>query len=212
MDAWRRTGTYLTVMLAPSPALLDHGAALVDAAGAPPPEAATPALALFGRAGGKGYFVLDRRFTECFGRPNLSVSGGPGIAEAFLEDYRRYRPDLRAEADDLSGLAGRLGMATTRLAATIERHNRTAPEGGIALPPFTALGPAVPLMLVAEAGLAVTAALEVADADNQPIPGLYAAGSAGQGGMLLPAHGQQLAWAFTSGRIAGRGAASRSNR
>ena len=155
--------------------------------------------------------MLDRRLAKCFARPNLCVSGGPGIAEAFLEDYRRYRPDLCAEADDLAGLARRLGMATTRLAATIERHNRTAPAGGITLPPFTTLGPVVPLMLVAEAGLAVTAALEVADADNQPIPGLYAAGSAGQGGMLLPAHGQHLAWAFTSGRIAGRGAASRSN-
>ena len=45
------------------------------------------------------------------------------------------------------------------------------------------------------------------DGDDRPIPGLYAAGSAGRGGALLPGHGHSLGWAFTSGRIAGRNAA-----
>ena len=35
-------------------------------------------------------------------------------------------------------------------------------------------------------------------------PGLYAAGSTGQGGLLLKGHGHHLAWAFVSGRRAGR--------
>jgi hypothetical protein len=39
------------------------------------------------------------------------------------------------------------------------------------------------------------------------IPGLYAAGSNGQGGVLLEGHGHHLGWAFISGRIAGRNAA-----
>jgi succinate dehydrogenase/fumarate reductase flavoprotein subunit len=39
------------------------------------------------------------------------------------------------------------------------------------------------------------------------IPGLFAAGSAGQGGLLLEGHGHHLGWAFTSGRLAGRHAA-----
>ena len=39
------------------------------------------------------------------------------------------------------------------------------------------------------------------------IPGLYAAGSTGQGGLLLEGHGHHLGWAFISGRIAGRNAA-----
>ena len=41
----------------------------------------------------------------------------------------------------------------------------------------------------------------------QPIRGLYAAGVVGQGGLLLEGHGHHLAWAFISGRIAGRNAA-----
>ena len=36
---------------------------------------------------------------------------------------------------------------------------------------------------------------------------LYAAGSAGQGGVLLEGHGHHLGWAFTSGRLAGAHAA-----
>ncbi len=39
------------------------------------------------------------------------------------------------------------------------------------------------------------------------LPGLYGAGSSGQGGLLLEGHGHHLGWAFTSGRIAGRNAA-----
>jgi fumarate reductase flavoprotein subunit len=198
---------FLTVMLAPSPALLEHGALLVDAAGGLLPAHDALGLALARAPFGKGYFVLDRRLAERFSRPHRFVSGGPGIAEVFLDDYRRHRADLYTQAGDPAGLAARLGMDPARLAASIEQHNQSAQNGGQSRPPFVALGPVVPLILVGEAGLAVTTSLEVTDANGRPIPGLYAAGSAGQGGMLLPAHGQHLAWAFTSGRIAGRGAA-----
>jgi hypothetical protein len=39
------------------------------------------------------------------------------------------------------------------------------------------------------------------------VPGLWAAGIAGQGGLILKGHGHHIGWAFTSGRIAGRHAA-----
>ena len=38
---------------------------------------------------------------------------------------------------------------------------------------------------------------------------LFAAGAAGQGGVILAGHGHHLGWAFTSGRRAGRFAADR---
>jgi len=47
----------------------------------------------------------------------------------------------------------------------------------------------------------------VLDAQGEPIPGLRAAGATGQGGLLLKGHGHHLAWAFVSGRRAGRFAA-----
>ena len=65
--------------------------------------------------------------------------------------------------------------------------------------------------MIADGGLKVDRDLRVLNRDGQPIPGLYAAGSTGQGGLLLEGHGHHLAWAFTSGRIAGKHAASRSS-
>jgi fumarate reductase flavoprotein subunit len=47
----------------------------------------------------------------------------------------------------------------------------------------------------------------VLGADDRPLAGLYAAGSTGQGGLLLKGHGHHLAWAFVSGRRAGQFAA-----
>jgi predicted oxidoreductase len=45
---------------------------------------------------------------------------------------------------------------------------------------------------------------QVIRGDGTVIPGLYAVGSAGQGGLLLEGHGHHLGWAFTSGRLAAR--------
>jgi fumarate reductase flavoprotein subunit len=59
-----------------------------------------------------------------------------------------------------------------------------------------------------EGGLAVDLEHRVLGPDDRPIPGLFAAGATGQGGLLLKGHGHHLAWAFTSGRRAGRIAAS----
>jgi predicted oxidoreductase len=56
----------------------------------------------------------------------------------------------------------------------------------------------------AEGGLMVDEQHRVLDANHAPIPGLRAAGSTGQGGLLLKGHGHHLAWAFASGRRAGR--------
>ena len=40
-----------------------------------------------------------------------------------------------------------------------------------------------------------------------PIPGLYAVGSNGMGGIVIWGHELHIAWALTSGRIAGQNAA-----
>ena len=55
-----------------------------------------------------------------------------------------------------------------------------------------------------EGGLAVTDDLAVLGANDRPIPGLFAAGSAGQGGAPLDGHGHHITWACVSGRQAAR--------
>jgi fumarate reductase flavoprotein subunit len=59
----------------------------------------------------------------------------------------------------------------------------------------------------AEGGLRVDEQHRVLGAQGTAIDGLRAAGSTGQGGLLLKGHGHHLAWAFASGRRAGRFAA-----
>jgi fumarate reductase flavoprotein subunit len=103
------------------------------------------------------------------------------------------------EAPTLAALARRLGMPATALEASV--------AGRLKEPPYIALGPVRSVFVHAEGGLAVDALHRVLGADGKPIAGLYAAGSTGQGGLLLKGHGHHLAWAFVSGRRAGRHAA-----
>ena len=75
--------------------------------------------------------------------------------------------------------------------------------------PFIALGPVRAVFVHSEGGLAVDHQHRVLGSEDRPIAGLFAAGSTGQGGLLLKGHGHHLAWAFVSGRRAGRLAAKR---
>ena len=70
--------------------------------------------------------------------------------------------------------------------------------------PWALLGPVKAYFTTTEGGARVTPRLEVVGADGRPIPGLYAVGQNGLGGMVLWGHGLHIAWALTSGRLAGR--------
>jgi succinate dehydrogenase/fumarate reductase flavoprotein subunit len=73
--------------------------------------------------------------------------------------------------------------------------------------PFVALGPVKSYVVFTDGGLNVNTDLKVLHRNGEIISGLFAAGSTGQGGLLLEGHGHHLGWAFISGRIAGRNAA-----
>ncbi len=136
------------------------------------------------------------------------VSTAPGVAYAYVEDYRRNRPDVYNAGATLDELAGRLSMPPAALAATVQAHNATAGNRpALGEGPYVALGPVRAVFVHAEGGLAVDHEHRVLGAGDTPIAGLYAAGSTGQGGLLLKGHGHHLGWAFASGRRAGRNAA-----
>ena len=69
------------------------------------------------------------------------------------------------------------------------------------------MGPVWTRVNFIDGGLAVDDGLRVLGEEGKPIPGLYAAGLTGLGGVLLAGHGHHLGWVFTSGRFAGRHAA-----
>ncbi len=136
------------------------------------------------------------------------VSTAPGVAYAYLADYRRNRKDICHQASTPDQLAAKLGLAGATLAETIAACNDGGARPALTRPPYYALGPAKSWIVLTDGGARVTPRLEVLDGGDAVIPGLYAAGSSGQGGVLLEGHGHHLGWAFTSGRIAGRNAAA----
>jgi fumarate reductase flavoprotein subunit len=196
---------FLTTALAPSTALFDAGAVLVNALGERfGDERERPAWRLPDQPGKLAYILVDSALAERFSAWPHFVSTAPGVAYAYVPDYRRNRPDVFTEAPTLEALAERLSMNPLALA-------RSAAEGGVrplGAGPYVALGPVRSVFVHSEGGLMVDEQHRVLGADDQPLPGLYAAGSTGQGGLLLKGHGHHLAWAFVSGRRAGRFAAA----
>jgi fumarate reductase flavoprotein subunit len=203
--------SFLTTALAPSPKLFERGAILVNREGRRfCDESGAPALALPDQPDKIGFILIDGPLAREFsGWPHF-VSTAPGVAYAYVPDYRRNRPDVCTQASSIADLAGKTGMDAQLLDETIRTRNaQVAARGGAPLrePPFIALGPVRSVFVHNEGGLAVDREHRVLGAQDRPIPGLYAAGSTGQGGLLLKGHGHHLAWAFVSGRRAGRFAA-----
>jgi succinate dehydrogenase/fumarate reductase flavoprotein subunit len=202
--------SFLTTALGPSPDLFREGAVLVNRAGARfTDELANPARALPKQPERVAYIVFDQALAEKFEAWPCFVSTAPGVAYAYLSDYRRNRRDIYHEASTIAGLAESMNAPAQALVEAIERYNGT--ERGVRPPltraPFYALGPVKSYVVFTDGGLKVNERMQVLREDGSPIDGLYAAGSAGQGGLLLEGHGHHLGWAFISGRIAGRNAA-----
>ncbi len=195
--------SFVTTALAPSPEMFGHGAILINRNGERfCDETDEPAYALAEQPDKQGYILLGGEIVEKFSKWPHFVSTAPGVAYAYIPDYRRNRPDVFIQANDLAQLAAKLNLPTDALESAV------AGASGFEQPPFVALGPVRPVFVHNEGGLAVDSQHRVLGKDDKPIPGLYAAGSTGQGGLLLKGHGHHLAWAFVSGRRAGRFAAA----
>ncbi len=205
---------FVTTSLAPEAAIFRAGAALVDTAGR--------LIDLAGRnvhdavaalPDSMAYIVFDVRTAKLFTSWPNYVSTAPGVAYAYLDDYRRTRADIFHEGATVAELAAKLRVDVRTLADSMA----AAGSGDKAVSqvtdgPLYALGPAKAYVVFTNGGLDVSLRLEVLDSNGAPIPGLFAAGSNGQGGLLLEGHGHHLMWAFASGRLAGRHAAYASTR
>lgn len=194
---------FVTTYLAPSNNLFDKGAVLVNREGHRfCDERIHPELAIPGQPDGEAFIILDGNLAREFAAwPNF-ISTAPGVAYAYLPDYERNRTDICHKAADADTLAARAGIDPAGLKQTLAQLSTGPPA-----PPYYALGPVRSWILLTEGGLNVDTRMRVLDDDRRPIQGLFAAGSAGQGGLLLGGHGHHLGWAFTSGRIAGQSAA-----
>jgi succinate dehydrogenase/fumarate reductase flavoprotein subunit len=211
---------FMTTNLGVSKNLFAVGGILVNAQGERFTDEKSNVVASIPRQeAGEAFVVFDDRAAASLEEwPNF-VSTAPGMAHAYLRHYRRHRKDIYHQAKTWSGLASRMKMRTdNKLQGTIERYNDSIDAGTTDQFGRTdrrrltgtncfALGPIKSMTVVTDGGLAVNTQLAVLDENNAPIEGLFAAGSSGQGGVLLEGHGHHIGWAFVSGRLAGRSAA-----
>jgi flavocytochrome c len=126
------------------------------------------------------------------------------------------------KANDIEALGASAGIDVSGLKDTIEKYNSyvessTDPDFGrkkqnliskIEKPPFYSIA-SKPIIMLCTGGLRVNTKTQVLDPYNVPIPGLYAGGEVAcgaQGAYYLG--GCNIAWAFVSGRIAGKNAAT----
>jgi fumarate reductase flavoprotein subunit len=187
----------------PETSLFRQGAILINRNGEIfADEKAAPELAIPQQPGKIAYILLDHRLAELYSKwPNF-ISTAPEIAYAYVQDYKRLRPDVYAESDSLEGLAAKIRVAPSALHKSVEARPAFGRRG-----PFIALGPVKSWIVTTEGGVRINERMEALDARGAVIPGLYAAGSTGMGGIVVWGHGLHIAWALTSGRLAGRNAA-----
>jgi len=201
---------FLTTTLGPDRIMFENGAILVNNRGERfVDEKALPNLKIPEQPDGKAWIVFDEAFAKKFSGWPYFISTAPGVAFAYLGDYRAARPDLFSVADTPEDLARKLHLDPTALKATIGQVNAERSQDRLDKGPYYALGPLSTWLIVAPVGLSVNAKLEVLRKDGTPIKGLYAAGMTGLGGFTLTGHGHALGWAFTSGRLAAQNAADR---
>lgn len=189
----------LITHMSPSESLFEEGAILVDLDGNLV-TGKTPAAGLAMVRDSTGYIVFDDVVAKKFAAFPYFISTAPGIAYAYFADYSRGRPDLVHNGTSLEELGNTIGVPAAQLRMTAENLRQ---------PPFHAMGPVRAMLTVTEGSLAVDTECRVLSEDGTPIEGLYAVGGIGQGGMMLKGHGLHIAWALTSGRIAGESAARR---
>lgn len=201
---------FLATYLAPEPKLYEYGAVLVNREGKRFTDEATRAgLDLPSQPGKVGYIIFDDTTAKAFSKwPNF-VSTAPGIAYAYVRDYARLRPDVYKSAATVAELAATIGVDAKNLQATLSQSARPADgKGAFDQGPYHALGPLYSWVVTTQGGLSVNTQMQVLRENGGPIAGLYAAGTAGLGGLVVGGHGHYLGWAFTSGRFAGRNAAT----
>ena len=200
--------SFLTTALGPSVDLFRQGALLINKNGSRfADETNRPGIAVPHQPDRLAYIVMDAHIAAKFEGWPYYVSTAPGVSYAYLSDYRRNRKDIYASGRTPADLAAAIGVDPKTFTETIEQYNKLErrSRGGdfpaLDIGPYVALGPVRSFVVFTDGGLRVSTKLQVLK-DGKHIPGLYAAGSNGQGGLLLEGHGHHLGWGFISGRIA----------
>ena len=165
-----------------------------------------------------GREVMERTPDACF-----VIIDQPKLDNVLATQYGAYLQPY-AQADTIEELAEAIDLPVDHVVESMERYNQMCANGedtdyhksleflkAVDTPPFYAMytTPAMTSMFTL-GGLKINTKAEVVDYDNNPIPGLYAAGRSSNGiyGEYIGS-GSSIADCLTFGRIAGRSAAAR---
>ncbi|OGA52760.1 MAG: hypothetical protein A3G24_27035 [Betaproteobacteria bacterium RIFCSPLOWO2_12_FULL_62_13] len=215
--------SFLTTVLEAQPSLFKHGAILVNKGGYRfCDELDRPEFKLAEQPDQHAYIVFDDLLARKYSKFPHFVSTAPGVAYAYVPDYQRSRRDVFHKAPTIEALARKIGADPRILCETIGKrnvslsgeikHGAVDPDAmTIEVGPFYAMGPVSCFAMGTDGGLAINERFQILAENDQPIPGLFGAGTVGLGGVMLEGHGHHLGWAFTSGRLAGRNAAYLAN-
>ena len=198
----------------PEDALLEDGAILVNRRGerfcderlSPQRE-----IAVAAQPDKVAYVLLDERLADRYSAWPHYISTAPEIAYAYVKDYLRLRPDVAVRGATLRDVADRRGIPVAELERTVSLVNQAAGKDGrnTSASAFSGscwvlLGPVKAYFTSTCGGAMIDLTLRVLDTNNEPIQGLYAVGQIGLSGMVMWGHGLHIAWALTSGRLAGK--------
>lgn len=171
------------------------------------------------------FMVFDKKVADIFNQFPMVVSSIPGTGWGTVDDFVA-RKGIK-KADTIEGLAQEMGIDPAGLKDEIGKWNGYCKQGkdpdfgrptfghptpktvgaGIQVPPFYAHGPIRTQIILGNVSTVVNTQMQVLDVYGKPIPKLYAGGNMGHGLTFLSGHGTHMAWAFASGRSAGKNAA-----
>ncbi len=201
----------------PENALFDDGAILLNEQGTRfVDETRWPdrEIALAQQSNKQAYILLDGELHQRYSAWPHFISTAPDIAYAYVADYLRLRPDVAIRNPGLREVCRQRNLPTTAVENTLRTLNATAKRNApcpygravcreLQSGPWVLLGPVKAYFTTTEGGARINRQMQVLDADGQVISGLYAVGQNGLSGMVLFGHGLHIAWAMTSGRLAG---------
>ena len=176
-------------------------------------ESPTRELAITRQPNKQAYILLDQLLVEQYSKWPHFISTAPKIAYAYVTDYLKRRPDIalqRNHPHEFSQIRSpQLARLTETLACYNETHEadtfgRTESRRKLRGNKWVLLGPAKAYFTTTEGGAAINTKCQVLRKNGSEIKGLYAVGQNGLGGQILWGHGLHIAWAITSGRLAGK--------
>lgn len=159
-------------------------------------------IAVAQQPGKVAFILLDSHLIRRYSEWPHFISTAPDIAYAYVRDYERLRPDVTLSGADLEQILSKRGIDVENTVKTIQNYNREDDPRELH-GPWTLLGPVKAYFTTTEGGAMINKQLQVLNENDEIIPGLYAVGQNGLGGMILFGHGLHIAWAMTSGRLVG---------